>query len=226
MGGLWFDRKHVYMCVRVRACACVLWSPPPPLTGPLRRCSHTTLQTVGAATRDHHTLTPPHQGRLTQPHVAVFRSWLRAGPVGPHHGQRQLRRGHPTRAPRTARPAATARDVRGEQVPERHGLWAWPRPHHRERSRQGRGRLLRPLHQRGVGRKGVHLLHLRGSWHGRFATPAVQFHPDGGSIRFRLALHTYDAPSCGPSVRVVPDRLTKSRKNTHPNNIPALFRGG
>ena len=41
---------------------------------------------------------------------------------------------------------------------------------------------------------------------------AVQFHPHGGSIRFRLALRTCGAPPCGPPARVVPGRRTKSRK--------------
>ena len=40
--------------------------------------------------------------------------------------------------------------------------------------------------------------------------------PQWGLIRFRLAPRTYDAPTCGPSVRAVPDRLTKSRKKYPP----------
>ena len=46
--------------------------------------------------------------------------------------------------------------------------------------------------------------------------------PIVGSIRFRLAPRAYDAPPCGPSVRVVPDRLTKSRK-IHTRKMLPLF---
>ena len=42
------------------------------------------------------------------------------------------------------------------------------------------------------------------------------------SVRFRLALHTYDAPPCGPSVRVVPDRQTKSWKIRARNVLPLV----
>ena len=48
--------------------------------------------------------------------------------------------------------------------------------------------------------------------------------PPWGPIRFRSAPRTYDAPPCGPPARVVPDRPTKSRKNTHPKSTTALFR--
>jgi len=41
-----------------------------------------------------------------------------------------------------------------------------------------------------------------------YASRAVQSHPDGGSIRFRLALRTYDAPPWG--VRAASQ--TKSRR--------------
>ena len=44
--------------------------------------------------------------------------------------------------------------------------------------------------------KGVPLAH-------GYAPCAVQFYPHGGQSRFRPALRTYDAPPCGPSVRVV-----------------------
>ena len=53
-----------------------------------------------------------------------------------------------------------------------------------------------------------------------YAPRAGQFHPQGGSTRFRLAPRTYDAPPCGPSVRVVSQ--TKSRKI--PKTITALLR--
>ena len=56
----------------------------------------------------------------------------------------------------------------------------------------------------------------------RYASWAAQFHPRWGSIRFRLAPRTYDAPPCGPSVRVV--RLTKSRKIPTRKIFTALFR--
>ena len=45
--------------------------------------------------------------------------------------------------------------------------------------------------------------------------------PPWGSIRFRLAPRTYDAPPCGPSVRVV--SLTKSRKIPTRNILPLFF---
>ena len=58
-----------------------------------------------------------------------------------------------------------------------------------------------------------------------YASRAGQLHPQWGSIRFRLAPRTYDAPPCGPSVRVVPDRLTKSRQTPTLNMSPYLVRG-
>ena len=57
---------------------------------------------------------------------------------------------------------------------------------------------------------------------GMYASWAVQFHPHGGQFDFVwLPARTLDAPPWG--VRVV--RPTKSKKNTHPKNITALFRG-
>ena len=59
----------------------------------------------------------------------------------------------------------------------------------------------------------------------QYAPRAVQLHPHGGSIRFRLAPRTYNAPPCGPSRRTCgasPRDVIK--KNTHPQNITALFR--
>ena len=44
-----------------------------------------------------------------------------------------------------------------------------------------------------------------------------------GSIRSRLAPRAYDAPPCGPSVRVVPDRLTESRKIPTRTILPLFF---
>ena len=51
----------------------------------------------------------------------------------------------------------------------------------------------------------------------QYASRAVQFHPHGGSIRFRLALRTY-APW---GVRVVSQ--TKSRKIPTRKNLPLFF---
>ena len=51
--------------------------------------------------------------------------------------------------------------------------------------------------------------------------PSRSIPPPWGSIRFRLAPRTY-APR-GPSVRVVPDRLTKSRKIPTRKLLPLFF---
>ena len=47
--------------------------------------------------------------------------------------------------------------------------------------------------------------------------------PPWGSIRFRLAPRTYDAPPFGPSVRVVPGRQTESRKIPTRKLLPLLI---
>ena len=51
--------------------------------------------------------------------------------------------------------------------------------------------------------------------------PSSSIPPQWRSIRFRLALRTYDAPPCGPSVRVV--SLTKSREIPNRNILPLFF---
>ena len=51
--------------------------------------------------------------------------------------------------------------------------------------------------------------------------PSRSISPPWGPIRFRPAPHTYDAPPCGPSVRVVSQ--TKSRKIPTRNGSPLLF---
>ena len=50
--------------------------------------------------------------------------------------------------------------------------------------------------------------------------PSRSIPPPWGSIRFRLAPRTYDAPPCGPSVRVA--SLTKSRKIPTRNVLPVF----
>ena len=54
----------------------------------------------------------------------------------------------------------------------------------------------------------------------KYASRAVQFHPHGGSIRFRLAPRTHAPRGC--IVRVVPDRQTKARKIPTRNILPLL----
>ena len=62
----------------------------------------------------------------------------------------------------------------------------------------------------------------RATWERRVRVPSRPMSPPWRSIRFRLALRTYDAPpmwalsTCGE-----PDEI---KKNTHPKKIPALFR--
>ena len=55
----------------------------------------------------------------------------------------------------------------------------------------------------------------------RYASRAVQFHPQWGSIRFRLPPRTYDAPPWGCIVRVV--ELAKSREIPTRKILPLFF---